>query len=85
MNGTGGIRFATVDLDRYLADRVRRQPVATLSIAAGVGYVLGGGLATRFTIDMLGIAARLAATLAVRELATRQLLHPAASTNETGA
>ena len=48
-------------------------------MAAGVGYVLGGGLATRFTVVLLGIATRLATAVAMREVAGRYQPYPAAS------
>jgi ElaB/YqjD/DUF883 family membrane-anchored ribosome-binding protein len=78
------VRRTTVDLERYLRDSVRHRPFTTLSVAAGVGYVLGGGLAARFTMEMLGLATRLAAALAVREIAARSQSRTA-STNQTGA
>ena len=65
------VQSTTADLERYLTDRMRRRPYATLSVAAGLGYVLGGGLASRFTIVVLGVATRLAAAVAVREVAAR--------------
>jgi len=65
------LQRTTTDLENYLTDRVRRRPYATLSMAAGVGYVLGGGLATRMTAVMLGVATRLATALVVKELVER--------------
>ena len=67
------VRSTTADLERYLTDQVRRRPYSTLGVAAGIGYVLGGGLSSRLTIVLLGAATRLATALAVRELAARIL------------
>jgi hypothetical protein len=46
--------------------RVRRHPYAFLVAAAGVGYVLGGGLFTRTTARLLGVAGRVAALPVIR-------------------
>lgn len=43
-----------------LSERVRRQPYQSLLIAAGIGYVLGGGLFTRFTMNAVRMGMRLA-------------------------
>lgn len=77
------VQRTAADVERYLSDRVRRRPYATLSAAAGVGYVLGGGLATRFTVVLLGIATRLATAVAMRELAGRYQPYPATSGPDT--
>lgn len=41
-----------------LSGRVRRNPYQTLFIAAGVGYVLGGGLFTRLTLNTVRLGFR---------------------------
>jgi len=71
------VQDATNDLERYLTERVDRQPYVTLGVAAGVGYVLGGGLRSRLTAVVLGAAARVALAVATRELGSR--LSPAES------
>ncbi len=43
-----------------LRERVQQHPYQTLFIAAGVGYVLGGGLFTRLTLNALQLTARAA-------------------------
>ena len=43
-----------------LRDRLERQPYATLAVAAGVGYVLGGGLPTALVRVLVGVGGRLA-------------------------
>jgi hypothetical protein len=44
---------------------IRRRPVRSLLIAAGTGYLSGGGLSTRFTARMLGTGVRTALRLAI--------------------
>lgn len=47
----GELRQAATDIQGKLdlQGRMERNPYATLAVAAGVGYVLGGGLLTPFT------------------------------------
>ena len=71
------VQDAADDLERYLTEQVEQRPYTTLGVAAGVGFVLGGGLSSRLTAMLLGTATRLAMALAARELATR--LSPDAS------
>lgn len=50
--------------------RMERHPYQTLLIAAGVGYVLGGGLFTPLTLTLLKVGVRVAAVpLMKQELA----------------
>jgi len=56
---------------RYVTEQVEQRPYTTLGVAAGVGYLLGGGLANRVTGAALGTAYKLALALAARELSTR--------------
>ena len=54
-----------------LEGRMERHPYQTLLIAAGIGYVLGGGLFTRLTGGLLRIGVRVAALpLVTKELET---------------
>jgi ElaB/YqjD/DUF883 family membrane-anchored ribosome-binding protein len=71
------VQEATHELERYLTEQVEERPYTTLGVAAGVGYVLGGGLRSRLTAVLLGAATRFAVALAARELAAR--LSPGAS------
>ena len=43
-----------------LAGRVNRAPIASVLIAAGIGYVLGGGLFSPFTARLLRYGLRIA-------------------------
>jgi hypothetical protein len=71
------VRDTTADLERYLTDQVKRRPYSTLGVAAGIGYVLGGGLRSRLTAVLVSTATRVAMALVARELGAR--LSPEAS------
>lgn len=71
------VQEATNGLEGYLTEHVHRRPYVTLGVAAGVGYVLGGGLRSRLTAVLLGAATRVALAVAAREFGDR--LSPAAS------
>lgn len=60
-----------VEIERSLRTQMQQRPYATLSAAAGIGYVLGGGLASRLTATALGIGARLASAIFAQALSTR--------------
>ena len=62
------VRSTTADLERYLTEEVRRRPYGTLGVAAGIGYVLGGGLSARMTVVLLGTASRVATALVARAI-----------------
>jgi hypothetical protein len=55
-------------LQTYVTQQVRERPVATLAAAAGVGYLLGGGLSSRLTLLMFGFATRFGMAIAAREM-----------------
>lgn len=58
----------TTGLD-LVSGHIQRHPYQSLFIAAGVGYVLGGGLFTRLTYNALRVGVRVGAMPAVqREL-----------------
>jgi len=65
------VQDAAGDLERYVTEQVHRRPYSTLGVAAGVGFVLGGGLRSRLTAVVFGAATRLAMAVAARELAAR--------------
>ena len=71
------VQGAADDLERYLTEQVEERPYATLGVAVGVGYVLGGGLRSRLTAVLLNAATRLAMAVAARQFAAR--LSPRAS------
>lgn len=49
-----------------LRARFEQHPYQTLLIAAGVGYILGGGLFTRHTLNAVRLGARIASIPIVR-------------------
>ncbi|SRR6266540_2299229 len=57
-----------------LQGRVDRHPFGTLVAAAGMGYLLGGGLFTRLTVRMLGFTLRTSLRLAVIPMIQDELL-----------
>jgi hypothetical protein len=71
------LQQATSGVEGYLSERVQSRPYLILGVAAGVGYVLGGGLGSRLTAVLFGAATRVALAVAARELGDR--LSPAAS------
>lgn len=59
---------ASSELQTYVTQQVRQRPVVTLAAAAGIGYVLGGGLSSKLTLLMLGMATRFGMAIAAREM-----------------
>ena len=62
------LRGTAADFGRALdlRGRVQRHPYLMVAATAGLGYVLGGGLFTRTTARLLGLAGRVAALPMVR-------------------
>ncbi len=56
------------ELQTYVADMARDRPLGILAVAAGIGYVLGGGLSSRLSVLALGVGTRFAMALAAREM-----------------
>lgn len=73
---TGAALHVAHGWQSLLRDQLERQPYATLAVAAGVGYVLGGGLPTALVRVLIGVGGRLAAERVIAQLATP---HPAAT------
>jgi len=59
LSRTGGI---------YLRGRARRNPYEVLGVAAGIGFVLGGGLASRASGFLLAAAGRLLVARVIEEM-----------------
>lgn len=76
------LRETAADAEHLLTARMKHHPWTTLAAAAGAGYVLGGGLRTRFTVLLLGAAARLASALAMRELGDRMGPRPSSAADQ---
>lgn len=60
-----------IDLDR----RMREEPAKTMLIAAGLGYIAGGGFFTPFTGRMLRVGARLWLLPAIKNQLLEQEYH----------
>lgn len=56
------------DLSSYLQEQVRTRPWAVLGVAAGVGYLLGGGIPSRITRAGMSMAARMSMGVLMRQL-----------------
>jgi hypothetical protein len=56
---------------QMMQHQVEHRPYTTVAAAVGVGFVLGGGLATRLTRTLVSIAGRLALAVTAREISRR--------------
>jgi hypothetical protein len=65
------VEATAVELEDFLRTELRQRPYLTLALAAGAGYILGGGLPTRVTGLLFTFGTRVAMAIAVRELTTR--------------
>jgi hypothetical protein len=54
--------------DTFATEQTRMRPHVVLGVAAGVGFVLGGGLASRLGSTLLGMGTRLVASRFLEEL-----------------
>jgi hypothetical protein len=67
---TGAALHLAEGYKSLLRDQLERQPYATLAVAAGVGYVLGGGLPTALVRVLIGVGGRVAVEHVLGQLAT---------------
>jgi hypothetical protein len=65
----GSVRRAARGWQTVLRQQLERQPYATLAVAAGVGYVLGGGVPTLLIRSLVGFGGRVALEQAIARLA----------------
>ena len=79
VTGLAGAVSSLVETARSKIDverRLREQPVKTMLIAAGVGYLAGGGFFTPFTGRLMRVGARLWLIPALKnQLVNRQEYH----------
>jgi phage shock protein A len=68
----GTVRQVTRGWEALLRDRLEQRPYATLAVAAGVGYVLGGGVPSGIVRLLLGIGSRLAVEQAIAHFTVPQ-------------
>ena len=59
------------DIEATLRTQMEHRPYAMLAAAAGVGYVLGGGLPSRLTGLLIGLGSRILLETAARNLTAR--------------
>jgi hypothetical protein len=59
------------DVEAALRAQMEQRPYAMLAAAAGVGYVLGGGLPSRLTSLLIGLGSRVLLETAARDLTAR--------------
>ena len=64
------VQEARGELQTYISETARERPMTTLAAAAGIGFLLGGGLSSRLTVLALGLGTRLAMAVAAREMGT---------------
>ena len=65
----GSVQDGAQELQHYLQQQLEARPYTTLILAAGGGYVLGGGLATRLTRLTMAFGLRVIVGLGVQQLA----------------
>jgi hypothetical protein len=65
----GALRQVTNGWQSVLRERLEQRPYTTLAAAAGVGYVLGGGLPTSLLRVLLGVGGRIAFERALTRVA----------------
>ena len=65
---TATVEEAAAEVTAFLREQTQRHLYRTLATAAGVGYVIGGGLASRLTKVLLGLGGRLTVAIVAREL-----------------
>lgn len=63
------VGYAVQDAQETITTQLKQRPFVVLGAAAGVGYVLGGGLPTWLTRAALRIGMRAATTIAVSHVA----------------
>jgi hypothetical protein len=68
VNFAGAARHVAHGWRALLRARLERRPYATLAVAAGVGYVLGGGVPTALVRVLVGVGGRLALERVVAQL-----------------
>jgi len=66
---------AATEIHMYLREQATQRPYVALGAAAGIGFVLGGGLSLRLTTTLLTIGGRLLATQLWQQAAQRATAH----------
>jgi hypothetical protein len=80
---TGGVLRKTLDIE----GRLQRNPYGMVAGALGIGFVLGGGLFTRFSAKIFGVGLRvglMAALPIIEKMITQALAKSRSDTNTKG-
>ena len=64
----GHVQETTNELTTLITEQVRERPYTVLATAAGIGYLLGGGLSSKLTLMAFGVATRFAMAMAAKEM-----------------
>lgn len=65
---TSEVEGALGELETVVREQLTQRPYTTLAAAAGLGYVLGGGIPVALSRMMLGIGGRLAFVMLAQQL-----------------
>lgn len=65
---TSEVEGALGDLETVIREQLTQRPYTTLAAAAGLGYVLGGGIPVAFSRMMFGVGGRLAFVMLAQQL-----------------
>jgi hypothetical protein len=64
----GAVQTTRTSLQSFVQTQVEERPLAVLGTAAGIGFVLGGGLAPRVLRTLLTLGTRLAINAVISEV-----------------
>ena len=70
---------AVDEIGQFLREQAEQRPYTSLATAAGVGYVLGGGVPSRLTRFLFGLGSRLAIEMFLHELIGDAARQPSAA------
>jgi hypothetical protein len=62
------VEQAVDEIGQFLREQAEQRPYVSLATAAGIGYVLGGGVPSRLTGFVFGLSSRFAIEMFLREL-----------------
>jgi len=63
------VQVAARDAETFVRTQTTQRPYVSLGVAAGVGFVLGGGLSPKLTATLLGLGGRILVNAVLREVA----------------
>ncbi|TMA83265.1 MAG: hypothetical protein E6J72_00480 [Deltaproteobacteria bacterium] len=74
---------AVDEIGQFLREQAEQRPYTSLATAAGVGYVLGGGVPSRLTRFLFGLGSRLAIEMFLHEFIGDAARQPSAAPGST--